>query len=273
MIDIHCHLLPGIDDGPKTWDDSLALCHAMSANGIRTAVATPHLIDGIYNNVRSKIEPMVRDLNVRVKNEGITLEILAGAEIDLSSRHIASSSPDLPRLGGGNAVLLEMPMAVLPHAMDSILFGVRAQGLVPVLAHPERNELLQDDIDLAQGWIDAGALLQIDGDSLLGVWGSGAKYCAERLLSERLCHAMASDAHSVDRRPPRLRESLAAARVIVGPGVDVMVGAVARAILRGTTVPTPAYAVQDGLDEAESTRRRKEGRGGWLGRIFGRSAE
>ena len=208
MIDIHSHLLPGIDDGPRDWEQSVELCRSVYEDGIRTSVATPHLIDGVYDNLRSRVEPLVAELNRRLTDAGIGLEVLAGAEVDISSGLITSASDELPRLGPGSSVLLEMPVAVVPAAMDEIIFALRSRGLIPVLAHPERNEVLQQRPTLARAWIKSGAALQLDGDSLLGVWGRHTQRCGERILQDGLFHAMASDAHSVDRRPPRLAEAL-----------------------------------------------------------------
>ena len=273
MIDIHSHVLPGIDDGPKDWRSAIDLCRAMTDGGIRTAVATPHLIDGVYNNIRSKVERLTRELNDRLRDANVQIEILAGAEVDLSSRLVTPRSPDLPCLALNNAVLLEMPMAVLPHAMGGILFGARSQSLVPVLAHPERNELLQDDLGLARAWLEAGALLQIDGDSLLGVWGKRAERCAFELLERGIVHAMASDAHSCDRRPPRLAEALDVAINAIGPGATALVTTGPDAILAGRALPTPLYAVARAEAPARSAGGRWKVRESWMARLFGRRAE
>ena len=257
MIDIHCHLLPGIDDGPKDWTASLDLCRAMRDNGITKAVATPHLIDGVYANTRSKVEPLTAELVKRCRDADISLEILSGAEIDLSSTLVTSHSTETPLLGGGNAVLLEMPMAVLPHAMSEILFSIRSTGWVPVLAHPERNEILQENLDLAGQWIESGALLQLDGDSLLDVWGKRARRCGEALLVRGWIHAMASDAHSIDRRPPRLAEAVAAATNVVGSGAISTVTTGPSMILDGHPLPTPLFKPK--LSKAGS-RSHRDGR-------------
>jgi protein-tyrosine phosphatase len=239
MIDIHCHLLPGIDDGPKSWEESLDLAQAMVDDGIATAVATPHLIDGVYGNTRTVVEPLVVQLRDRLKSAGIELRVEAAAEVDLSSRHVTSESLELPLLGG-NAVLLEMPMAVIPHAMADILFGLRSRGILPVLAHPERNELLQDNVSLCDDWLQSGAALQLDADSLLGVWGHNTQRCAERLLQRGKYHAMASDAHSTQKRPPRMREALEVARGIVGDAASGLVNKGPSEILAGR-VPVIDY--------------------------------
>jgi protein-tyrosine phosphatase len=269
MIDIHCHLLPGIDDGPRNWEDAVELCRAMTDDGIRRAVATPHLIDGIYENVRSRVQPLVAELRQRCRDGGIDLDVLAGAEIDISSRFAGGATEDLPALGDGKAVLFEMPVAVVPHSMAEIIFSARARGFVPVLAHPERNELLQDDPAMAAAWVEAGAALQLDGDSLLGVWGRRTKRCGEELLIRGLLHAMASDAHSRDKRPPRLGRALERARELVGDDAVKLVVDGPELILAGQPPPTPLYRVT--VDHPPSSDVGAVGRSrGFLGRVLGR---
>ncbi len=251
MIDIHSHLLPGIDDGPRDWEQSLALCEAMSADGIATAVATPHLIDGIYENLKPRVVELTEELRSRLSAVGNPLEVLPGAEVDISSRLLVEGGAGLPLLGGGSAVLIEMPVAVIPSALDDILFAVRSRGLLPVLAHPERNQLLQANPALAAKWVDAGAALQVDGDSLLGVWGRGSDRCARTLLRKGMVHALSSDAHNVDSRPPRLSEALEAACSLIGEEAVKLVTKGPAAIMSGRLPDTPLYRVDP--QEAETT--------------------
>ncbi len=267
MTDIHCHLLPGIDDGPRNWEQSIELCRAMADDGITRAVATPHLIDGVYNNTLSLVTPLTAQLNERLGNTGIKLEVLTGAEVDLASRY-AQGSPELPTLAGGKAVLLEMPMAVLPQAMEEILFSVTSQDLIPVLAHPERNEPLQDNPRLAADWLRAGAVLQVDGDSLLGVWGRGAERLAIKLLERGLAQAMASDAHSVKRRPPRLAEARQRATELVGEqAAALLTNSGPQELLASRVLTVPVYS--PGQHDSDASAAAGNGRG-WLGRLLGR---
>ena len=233
MIDIHSHLLPGIDDGPRTWEESVALCRQVVEQGVTTSIATPHLIDGVYNNTRSRLVALTRELNDRLAQARIRLEVLAGAEVDFSSRHVLEVTDELPRIGDGGAVLLEMPVAVVPPRMADRLFQIHAHGLIPVLAHPERNEELQRRPALAREWVEAGAALQLDAESLLGLWGRHARACAESVLRGGCYHAMASDAHSVERRPPRLLEALDRVRALVDGEATRLVNEGPRALLAG----------------------------------------
>jgi len=241
MIDIHCHLLPGVDDGPRSWEESLDLCRALVDDGITHAITTPHLIDGVYDNTRSVVQPLAATLVRRLGDAGIALQLDAAAEIDISSRFVSTGGQDIPALCG-KAVLLEMPVAVVPHAMEHILFAVSSRGIVPILGHPERNHLVQDRPEMVTSWIATGAVLQIDAESLLGLWGSGSKRCSETLLTRGLVGVMASDSHSCSRRPPRLTTALNRAVELIGPGADHLVRATPAALLAGTFAGLPVLA-------------------------------
>ena len=260
MIDIHSHLLPGIDDGPKNWEQSLDLCRAVADDGVRLSVATPHLIDGVYENIRPLVTGLTEELRERLEAAGVALDVRAGAEVDVSSRYLVERYDDLPLLAGAGSVLLEMPVAVIPAALQETIFRLRARGIIPVLAHPERNEELQRDPSLVLPWIDGGAALQLDGDSLLGVWGRHTQRCAYTLLERGLFHAMASDAHNTERRPPRLAEALAVATTAIGPEASKLVEEGPQEILQGRCPPTPLY----GIDEHASRQQGRQGsRGLW----------
>ncbi len=232
MIDIHCHLLPGIDDGPRTWEDSLDLCRAMVDDGITHATTTPHLIDGVYENTSAVVQPLLLELRQRLEAAGVSLQLDAAAEIDISSRFVSADAPDIPTLSG-HGVLLEMPVSVVPHSMAQILFGVRARGYVPILAHPERNQLVQDKPDLVLEWVQAGAALQLDAESMLGIWGRGAERCAIRLLELGVVSALASDAHSTTRRPPRMTAGIERAVSLIGERGTLLATEGPASLLRG----------------------------------------
>ena len=270
MIDIHSHILPGVDDGPRNWEEAIALCRRIAEEGITTSVATPHLIDGVYDNILSRVEPLVQQLREHLRTAGVPLEVLAGAEVDFSSRRVTAADDELPTLGGSGAVLLEMPVAVVPPAIDETIFALRARGLQPVIAHPERNELLQEDPAMAANWVRAGALLQLDGDSLLGLWGRRVKRCSEALLQSGLVHALATDAHSVDRRPPRMRKALARATELLGAQAQRLTTDGPKAILAGNAPATPLYEIDREVGARSGAR---PGARGLLGRLFGRGRQ
>ncbi len=263
MIDIHCHLLPGIDDGPRNWEDSLDLCRAMVDDGIEHATTTPHLIDGVYENTSPVVQPLLLELRQRLREAGIALKLDVAAEIDISSRFVATDAPNIPTLSG-HGVLLEMPVSVVPHSMAQILFGVSARGYVPILAHPERNQLVQDQPDLVLEWVQTGAALQLDAESLLGIWGRGAERAAIRLLELGVVSALASDAHSTKRRPPRLTAGIERAVSLIGERGALLATEGPASLLRGEL---PEHA--DGnLVKAERPPRAGRRRG-WRS-LFGR---
>ncbi len=205
MIDIHCHCLPGIDDGPKTWDDSLLLCGALVADGITTVVATPHLIDGVYPNVAPRVAELVAELEARLITANIPLRVLPGAEVAMSCRHLTDDRFDLvPRLAGQPYVLIELPTTLIPPGLETLFFSIARRGVTPVVAHPERYFPVQQNVALAQAWRRAGALLQIDAESVLGLFGPETERTAFRLIHAQLAHALASDSHSSRKRRPRL---------------------------------------------------------------------
>lgn len=232
MIDLHCHLLPGIDDGPRTWGESIDLCRAMVDDGITRAITTPHLIDGVYENTLQVTRPLVAELRQRLGDNGICLDVDAAAEIDISSRFVSGDGSDIPTLCG-TAALLEMPVAVIPHAMERILFAVRSRSLLPVLAHPERNHLVQENPEVVASWVELGAILQLDAESLLGLWGKSAQRCAEQLLMKGIVGVVASDSHSCRKRPPRMSAAAARTRALLGDFASHMFTATPAAILSG----------------------------------------
>lgn len=268
MIDIHCHLLPGIDDGPRTWDESLALCRAMVADGIQVAVTTPHLIDGVYENTLAVVRPMVAELNKKLEDEQIMLRVHAGAEIDISSRFVVEKKEELPILAGGPCVLLEMPVAVIPSALDRILFDLLSSGILPILAHPERNEHVQRDVSLVAGWHRAGAAIQVDAESLFGIWGRRAEHISMSMLRRGLVNALASDAHSCDRRPPRLRAAVDLAQEQIGEQAQILVTEGPAALLQGKRIDLKAVS-----GDSSSSGRNHKGNTSWWQKLRSRTRQ
>jgi len=217
VIDIHSHLLPGIDDGPRSWESALRLCRALVADGITTAVATPHVIDHVYPNTTARVSALVVELGERLAEAGVPLAVLPGGEVEMSCRHLTDAPfDDVPTLAGGRYVLIEVPATLVPRPFEALLFSLQARGTVPVVAHPERCLPLQREPGIARGWRAAGALLQVDAESVLGLFGPGVQRAATALVSQGLVHVMASDSHSCERRPPRLAAAAGAVEALGG---------------------------------------------------------
>ena len=208
MIDLHSHLLPGIDDGAKDLATSLAMARLASSDGITTIACTPHILAGVYNNNGPAIRRAVAQLAESIVEAGIPITLVTGADV-----HIA---PDLDvQLRDGRALtlnnsrylLLEPPHHVLPPRLEDLIFGLQAAGYVPIVTHPERLSWVEGHYDLIGRLVSSSVLMQITAGSVMGRFGRGPRYWAERMLDEGLCHLLATDAHNTEQRAPRLAEA------------------------------------------------------------------
>jgi protein-tyrosine phosphatase len=248
MIDLHCHILPGIDDGPARPQDAVRMARKAVQDGIRAVVATPHGTD--WEDVRAGGEPALRAeiarLQVELRREELELEILPGMEV-----HLLPETPAMYRdnrlvtLNSSRYILIEFPIHSFPLYAEDTLFELQLLHLVPVIAHAERYPALASKPELFERMVTRGILLQITAGSLLGHYGARARETAEMLIGRRMAHVIASDAHSVDRRPPILSGGLRRAAQLVGADIArEMVTTVPAAMLRNeeVTVPEPVPA-------------------------------
>lgn len=245
MIDLHCHVLPGIDDGPRTIEESVALARTAYAKGIRTIVATPHA-SARYPNGPVAIYELVAQVNERLETEGVGIDIRTGAEIAMT--HAPEIDPaELAQmtLGGGPWLLLEPPFSPVVAGLDRLVATVQSEGYQVVLAHPERCPAFHRDIGLLQTFVGGGALTSITAGSLVGRFGKEVKRFAFRLIDEELVHNVASDAHDPLRRPPGIGAELD--RAGLGAMADWLCQAVPAAILSGAGIPDrPQSAIPAG---------------------------
>ncbi|MFC1895178.1 tyrosine-protein phosphatase [Thermodesulfobacteriota bacterium] len=248
MIDLHCHILPGLDDGPRDWDESLAMCRMARADGIRTVAATPHIKPGLYHQVTREILGRVTELNRRIADDATGgahgLWVLAGAdaflEPDIGAR---LSDGTVPTLGHGGPkgplqyFLLELPDYFRFDAVTTLIEELRARHMVPVLTHPERNGMFQRSTRLLAACIEAGALSQVTAMSITGQFGGLAQKSARTFVRKDLAHVIASDAHSAGIRPPVLSAAVEKiGRIRTSIDAEMMVTAIPRAILEGREV-------------------------------------
>jgi len=212
MIDLHCHILPGIDDGAADMHEAMAMARIAVEDGITTMVATPH-IRGNHLLPGEEVFSRVEQLQGLLQQQGIALRILAGGEV-------SSLAPldDCAQYGlaGSRYVLLEFPHHMLPSNAGEMIFTLRHQGLFPVIAHPERNDAVIDDPERLLALRKPGVLTQITAASLTGELGPDARRCALHLLRLGAVDVLASDSHSASRRAPRLREGVKQAAKVVG---------------------------------------------------------
>jgi protein-tyrosine phosphatase len=250
MIDLHSHVLAGIDDGPATIEGSLALARAAAAAGTRVLVATPH-VSWNYPNHADTIAALVEELNALLIAQGIALEIRAGAEIAMT-RLVDIAPAELPRLclGGSPWLLIEPPFTPAVTGLDSILLDLQRQGHQILLAHPERCQAFHRDPQMLSSLVRAGVLTSITAGSLVGRFGGEVRHFALSLVRDGLIHNVASDAHDPLRRPPGTAAELHQAGL--EPLADWLTEQVPAAILSGEEIP-PRPAVE--LPGIEPARR------------------
>lgn len=202
LIDMHCHVLAGIDDGPESIEGSLALARAAVATGTRTLLATPH-VNHRYPNDPDTIARLVGELNERLAAEGIALDVRAGAEIAMT--RVGDIEPaQLSRLslGGGEWLLVEPPFTSASGGIAEILVELQERGHRVLLAHPERCQAFHRDPDLLEEIVAGGVLTSITADSLVGKFGDTVRSFALGLIHKGIVHNVASDAHDHLKRPP-----------------------------------------------------------------------
>jgi protein-tyrosine phosphatase len=241
VIDLHCHVLPGIDDGPATIEGSVALARAAAADGVRTLVATPH-VSPRYPNEPEWIARGVDELNERLASEGVALEVLPGAELAMTQL-VEMDASKIARyaLGGGDWLLVECPLASASVGFDILVLDLQRRGHRILLAHPERCPAFHRDASTLESLVRAGALTSITAGALVGRFGGEVRRFALRLVHEGMAHSVASDAHDETRRPPGMSAQVREAGL--GPLADWLTRAVPGAILGGGEIPPqPALA-------------------------------
>lgn len=212
MIDLHCHMLPGIDDGAPDLATALDMARMAVADGIRVTACTPHIYPGMYANTAPGIRAAISRFADELRRHGIPLHLEAGADTHLQpGLPAAIRGGRIPTLAGSRYLLLEPPHHVAPPHLDQSLFELQVAGYVPVITHPERLSWLADHYATMQRAVAAGTWMQITAGSLTGRFGRAARYWAERMLDEGLVHLLATDAHDLKRRPPLLAEGREAA--------------------------------------------------------------
>lgn len=217
MIDLHCHMLPGIDDGATDLEMALAMARMAVEDGVRRQACTPHIYPGMYENTGDGIRDAIAKLQAELDRHGIVLQLMQGADVHLQPNLVASiRAGQIPTLNGSRYLLLEPPHHVAPPRFDESLFELRMAGIVPVITHPERLSWIEDHYEAFIHAVAEGAWMQVTAGSLTGRFGRRARYWAERMLDEGLVHLLATDAHDLGNRAPRLAEGRDAAALRVG---------------------------------------------------------
>ncbi len=209
MIDLHCHILPGIDDGAQTMEDSLDMAKKAISEGIYTIVATPHHQNGKYINEKNEILQQVAILNERLLQDNIPLTILPGQEIRIYGEMIEDyRNGKILTLNSTNKyVFLEFPSSQVPRFAERLLYDVQAEGLTPIIVHPERNSRFIENPDILYNLVNKGAMTQVTASSLTGRFGKKIKRFSFDLIDANLTHMIASDAHNISGRNFQMKEA------------------------------------------------------------------
>ncbi|HYA42901.1 MAG TPA: CpsB/CapC family capsule biosynthesis tyrosine phosphatase [Syntrophobacteraceae bacterium] len=218
MIDLHSHILPGLDDGAQDLEESLEMARMAVLDGISGIVCTPHMSPSFPGNDREVILAAVEALRAKFMEEGIGVELYPGCELAIDS-----DLPEKVQAGKlltlndrGNIVLIEMPPEIIPPHMSKFFWMMQVRGLSPILAHPERNYQLIRHPSTLLKWVEAGVLIQITGGSLKGHYGGRVRDFSLMLLKRRMVHFVGTDSHSPNMRRPVLSEVRGIVESIVG---------------------------------------------------------
>lgn len=208
MIDIHCHLLPSIDDGAKNLETSLDMLRIAEGDGIKKIIATPHFYRGYYENEYMHIEEQVKKLNEEAKKADIGIQVFPGQEVFLDKYTVNYYKEGIIRgLNGSKYVLLELDIQEFSKDTLDIIYELRLLGVKPIIAHPERYIYVNKNLTILNSFIKEECLFQVNSSSLSGLFGKSVKKTAESLVEKGLSNFIATDAHSVGRRAPRLKEA------------------------------------------------------------------
>ncbi len=220
MIDVHCHLFPGIDDGPETLDAAIALARHAVASGIGTAIVTPHILPRRYDNTLSGIHEAAKRFRAELDARNIPLAIGYAAEVRIGAEVIAlAEEQTLPLLGyadGYGIVLLEFPDSHILPGSDKLAAWLLGRNIRPMIAHPERNKEVMRNVDAIAPFVQMGCWLQLTAGSVTGVFGPRCRERSRQLLERGWVYMLASDAHDTPARMPELEPGRAAAAEIVG---------------------------------------------------------
>ena len=202
MIDIHNHILYGIDDGPKSLEDAVKLIRQAISEGITGVVATPHHLHPNFSNDINSIQEKLIVLDTALKHQELNIDLYYGQEIRITDQIITDIEVGkITGINGSNYLLIEFPSNEVPVYTNKLFYEIQTMGYIPIIAHPERNKAIAQDLDVLFELVDGGALAQLTTGSLAGVSGKNIKKLSLKMLENDLVHFIASDAHNVDQRP------------------------------------------------------------------------
>jgi protein-tyrosine phosphatase len=236
VVDIHSHILPEVDDGPKSWDVSVAMCRTAAADGITHMIATPHANDR-YHYDRVYLQGLADHLQQLL---GDTLKIGLGCDFHLSYENLQDcyAHPDRYVINGTRYLLVEFSNYSIPEHTTDSLFKLGDCGLTPIITHPERNPILRENLQRVVEWAEQGCVVQVTGSAFTGYWGERSQRAAHWLLERQAVHVLATDAHDTEKRVPILSTSREAVAKICGAEIaEALVETNPRAIVSNQPLP------------------------------------
>lgn len=220
MIDLHCHMLPGIDDGPKTMEQSIAMAKFAVENGIQRCVVTPHIQPGYYDNDITNISAIFALFQANLLEQGIDLNVAMAAEVRVCGElPMLISRSKIPFLGhwkGKKVILLEFPHDHIPVGADKLIGWLLDRDILPLIAHPERNQAIMRQPDKVQVFTKLGCLLQITASSITGLFGTESQKCALSFIQDGIVSIIATDAHNLIKRQPTMQAAKSLLLPLIG---------------------------------------------------------
>ncbi len=257
MIDFHNHILPGVDDGAKTMEESIEMLKLAQAQGISDIVNTVHFQHPKMENKNTNFDYIVsvKDslLNQMLK-ENIDINIHLGSEVFFNFNLLDILDNPLVTFCNGKYMLIEFQPLMFPKGYREHLYDLRMSGVIPIIAHPERYKPIQQDISIVEKLINQGCLIQIDAGSLLGMFGKKCKIISHEMIKRNMVHVVGSDAHNSRNRNFCLKEALKAMEYIEGISIDKLVNEFPQSIFSGTEIIAPE--IIDSIDSSKSIFKR-----------------
>lgn len=243
MIDLHSHVLPGIDDGAQTLDESLEMVRKAISQGITHLMCTPHHNNGIYHNPAHEIIQRVESLQKEIDQRGLKLTLLEGQEVRLTEFLLMEIERDelLFTDLDNTYLLVELPTNEVPLYAEEVFYHLLNQGHIPVIVHPERNTIFRNDPNRLLPFLEMGVLTQLTAPSIVGVFGEGIQRAAKQMLQHQMLYMVASDAHSLKHRSFYMKEAYKEIRKIGGKKMVEDMQQMAKDLVNGDPVVRPNY--------------------------------
>lgn len=208
MIDIHCHILPNVDDGSESLEESIEMAKIAESEGITRIVNTSHCHFDFKYKKGNELKLELEKFNQALKEENINIEVLLGNELYYTSDLIERFDElDFFSMNNSKYILMEFSPINFPKNIEDVIYEIKIRGYIPIIAHAERYKQVQEDVNIVLDCIKEGALIQVNASSILGKNGEKAEDTSKKLLDNNMVHFVATDAHSSNRRRPLIKDS------------------------------------------------------------------